>query len=355
MIPLQSELTRILTAGNQAPSGENCQPWHFVVRGPTVEIHLLADRDQSAYSWGQRSSYMALGAAIENMVIAASAEHYRAPVRYFPDPENRFHAATVTFVSEPSREADPLAPFLAERVSNRKAYAKEPLSKDERAALTAAAGEGGELKLIEKREAVERLGRVGSTNEEIMLGNRDLHRFFFSHVNWTKQEDEEKKIGFYIKTLELPPPAQLMFRLVQYWPLMRALKSIGMHRVVAAQNAGLNASAAAMGALLIDGLEPVDFMEAGRAVERIWLTATSKGLSLQPLTGVLFFKLLIEHGEDPMFSPDERATILNAYDEAAAIVGAGDKRIAFLFRIGRGAAPSARAIRFPLDEVVTIV
>lgn len=355
MIPLRSELTRILTAGNLAPSGENCQPWHFVVRGPTVEVHLLADRDQSAYSWGQRSSYMALGAAIENMVIAASVEHYRAPVRYFPDPENRFHAATVTFVSEPSREADPLVSVISERVSNRKPYAKEPLAEKDRAALIGAAGEGGELKLIEKREAIERLGRVGGTNEEVMLGNRDLHRFFFSHVNWTKQEDEEKKMGFYIKTLELPPPARAMFRLMKHWPVMRALKALGVPRAVAAQNAALNASAAAIGALLIEGTEPVDFMEAGRAMERVWLTATARGLSLQPLTGVLFFKLLIEHGEDPMFSPHERAVILAAYEDAADTFGAHGKHVAFMFRIGRGPGPSARAIRFPLDEAVTIV
>lgn len=355
MIPLQSELTRILTAGNQAPSGENCQPWHFVVRGPTVEVHLLADRDQSAYSWGQRASYMALGAAIENMVIAASVEHYRAPVRYFPDPENRFHAATITFVSEPAREADPLAPFITERVSNRKAYAKNALGKEERAALIAAAGEGGELRLIEKREDIERLGRVGSTNEEVMLGNRDLHRFFFSHVNWTKQEDDEKKIGFYIKTLELPPPAQVLFRLFRYWPVMRLFAALGMNRAVASQNGAVNASAAAIGALLIDGTDPVDFLEAGRSVERIWLTAASKGLSLQPMTGVLFFKLLIEHEEDPMFSSGERAIIRKAYGDAAEITGAGDKHIAFMFRVGRGEAPSARAIRFPLDEAVTII
>ncbi|HET9641508.1 MAG TPA: hypothetical protein VFP46_01500 [Candidatus Paceibacterota bacterium] len=352
---MRSDLERILTAANQAPSGENCQPWHFVVRGSTVEVHLLADRDRSAYSWGERASYLAIGAAIENLVIAASAEHYRAPVRYFPDPENRFHTATVTLVSEPSLAIDPLVPAIAERATNRKPYDKKPLSKADASALAGAAKEA-DLVLVAEREKIERLGRVGSTNEEIMLANHGLHRFFFDHVNWTKEEDEEKKIGFYIKTLELPPPARAMFRVMQHWPIMRALATLGMNRVVAVQNGATNASAAAIGAVLIDSIEPVDFIRAGRTVERVWLTATARGLSVQPLTGVLFFKLMIDGGDGAkIFSAAERSLVQKAYEEAAELVDARGKHIAFMFRVGKGDAPSARAIRFPLEQAVTVV
>lgn len=353
MIPVHAELARILSAGNQAPSGENCQPWHFVVRGSTIEVHLVADRDQSPYSWGQRSSYLALGAAIENIVIAATAEHYKAPVRYFPDPENRFHAATVTLVSEPTLTADPLVAAIAERATNRKPYAKEPLSADDRSALMAAGGD--DLVLVEDRSAIDRLGRIGATNEEVMLANRTLHRFFFGHVNWTKAQDEEKKVGFYIKTLELPPPAQALFRVMSRWPIMRALAGIGLHHVIGAQNGAVNASAAAIGALLVPGGSPEDFIDIGRKVERVWLTAAARGLSLQPLTGVLFFKLLIDSGEEAPFTKEERAVIQKAYEEAAELIGAQGRYIAFMFRVGRGPAPTARAIRFPLDEAVTII
>ncbi len=91
------EFERILTAGNSAPSGENCQPWHFVVRGASIEVHLLPERDQSAYAWGQRASYLANGAAIENMVIAASAEGYRVIVNYFPTPNDANHVRDARF------------------------------------------------------------------------------------------------------------------------------------------------------------------------------------------------------------------------------------------------------------------
>lgn len=352
---LSPDFERILEAGNNAPSGENCQPWHFVVRGDAVEVRLLPERDQSAYSWGQRASYLANGAVIENIAVVASAEGYRAEVRYFPDASDAWHTATITLVKDASVVPDPLAAFVATRVSNRKAYKEDALTSDERAALEESARDSGAaFALVEAREAIKRLGRAGSTNEEVMLANRSLHQFFFSHVSWTKEEDDEKKVGFYIKTLELPPPAEAMFKVFRHWPVMRVLSAIGFNRVVAAQNAATNAAAAAVGAVMTDGTEPLDFVRAGRAVERLWLTATSRGLSFQPLAGIPFFKLKIEAGDDAVFSPQERKLIGDAYQASADLFGAGGKHVVFMFRVGRGDAPSARAVRFPLSESVTV-
>lgn len=351
------DLERILDAGNNAPSGENCQPWHFVVRGTTIEVHLLPDRDQSAYSWGQRASYLANGAVIENIVIAASAEQYCAEVKYFPNTSNKWHVATIVLTKDSTIELDPLASLITKRISNRKPYTKDPLIGEERKAFANATahGEYGTLVLVETPQEISRLGRVGSTNEEVMLANHSLHDFFFSHVSWTKEEDDEKKTGFYIKTLELPPLAEKMFKLFSNWFVMRVLARLGFNRLIAKQNAVTNASASAIGALVIDRTEPLDFVKAGRVTERLWLTAAAHGLSFQPLTGVLFFKLKIEADEGAVFSPGEQKLIMDAYREASRICNADGKHIAFMFRVGHGDAPSAHAVRFPLEAVVTAV
>lgn len=351
------DLERILEAGNSAPSGENCQPWRFVVHGTTVEVHLLPERDQSPYSWGQRASYLANGAVIENIVIAASAERYRAEVHYFPNPGDEWHVATIALFKDSTVESDPLASFISKRISNRKSYKKDSLTGEERAALATAVAHGGygTFALVETPEETGRLGRIGSTNEEVMLANRLLHKFFFSHVSWTKEEDDEKKVGFYIKTLELPPPAEKMFKLFSNWSVMRILARLGFNRLIAKQNAVTNASTSAIGALIIDRAEPLDFVKIGRAIERLWLTATSLGLSLQPLTGVLFLKLKLDGGEREGFSSHEQKLITDAYQDASRIFKADGKHIAFMFRVGRGDAPSAHAIRFSLAQAVSVI
>ena len=291
------------------------------------------------------------------MVIAASAEQYRAHVTYFPNPADMWHVATITLVRDLTGKPDALAPYVSRRISNRKPYRKDLLTAEERKALSAAVAEAGygSLALIEEKGDLHRLGRVGSTNEEVMLANHALHQFFFGHVSWTKEEDDTKKVGFYIKTLELPPPAEFMFKLFRHWPVMRVLSAIGFNRIVAKQNGATNASAAAIGAFMMVGTEPLDFVKIGRTIERLWLTATALGLSFQPMAGLPFFKLKIDGGERDVFSSHERELVANAYQEASRICKADGKHIAFMFRIGRGDTPSAHAIRFPLAEVVSVV
>jgi hypothetical protein len=46
---------------------------------------------------------------------------------------------------------------------------------------------------------------------------------------------------------------------------------------------------------------------------------------------------------------------MDAYEEASRICGAGERHVAFMFRIGRADAPSAHAVRFPLADIVSIV
>ncbi len=350
-------IEKILSAGNQAPSGENCQPWHFVVNGLSIAVHLLPERDTSAYGWGHRASYFACGAAIENMVIAAAAQEYVAQVNYFPDPTNQLLVATLTLIRDLSVVADPLVSAISVRSTNRKPYESAALTAAQRMALVAAAAhEGfGTFLLTEDRDSIVRLARVGSTNEEIMLANKQLHSFFFSHINWTLKEDTERTVGFYIKTLELPFPAQLMFKALRYWVVMRVLRRFDFQRVVAAQNALTNASSAAMGGLRIPDVAPLSFVRAGRVVERVWLTATQCGLSFQPLTGILFFKLLLERGDSSAFSGSEQQRIESAYAAATALLGAGDHPLVFMFRVGHAAPPSARASRFSLHDAITIV
>ncbi len=351
---LSEKLERILEAGNTAPSGENCQPWHFYLRGTSVDITLRPERDQSLYNWGQRSSYLALGAVVENMSIAATHEGMRCEVSYFQNQDKPLLVATLAFHADLSVVPDHLGLSISKRVSNRNPYAVEALPPDVIRVLgRCLESYPGALHLTEERTAIRELGRVGSTNEEIMLANKALHAFFFSHVNWTKEEDEKKKVGFYIKTLELPAPARSLFRVFQHWPIMRILNVFGFNKIAATQNAATNSSAAVMAAFSTPGLEPIDFVKIGRAVQRFWLTASSLGLSVQPLTGVLYFRLRIFQGEGTIFSAREKKRILDAYDTVLRVFGLTREHVVFMCRIGRGPGPSARATRFPLSDVYT--
>lgn len=335
----------------RAPSGENCQPWRFIVNGTTIELWNRPERDQSPYGWGQRASYVANGAALENFVLAAGLRGLAASVEYFPEGNGELVARII--LSRGGALQDPLVSEIQKRVSNRKPYKKTPLMQEQKNALAMTTGD---VKVFVRDDAdsIRTIAEVGATNERVMLGNRSLHGFFFSHLNWNKKEDDEKKVGFYIKTLELPPPAQAAFRLIQHWSVARVLKKVGFPSAVFQQNAAMYAAAGAVGAITTQGIEPLDFVLAGRLLERLWLTATKLGLSFQPLAGIPYLYLEATRGERALFDAAETSLISSAYERAVSVFGTGKVPIVFLFRVGESEPPTARSSRFSFDESVEV-
>lgn len=351
---LNKDIRTILEAAIQAPSGENAQPWSFKVSGTTIELYNLPDRDRSVYNWEQRASYVAHGALLENLTIAAQARGYAVQINLFPDgPKSNLVAQIKLAQTKPTTET--LYPFISERKTNRKPYKITQLTQAQKGEILSAQKitNQAEIRLIENREQIKTLARVGSSNEEVMLSNKDLHSFFFSHITWTQKEDDEKKIGFYIKTLELPPPAEIMFKLLRKWTVMKIFDAIGFPKVVGKQNAAVNAQCAAIGGIFIDDSNPESYIATGKLLERTWLIVTKLGLSLQPLAGLLFMHLSLFQGDTARFTEKNSQIIKEQYGKVVEIFNTQNKIPVLMFRIGDGGEPSARAARFRLEQTLS--
>lgn len=351
---MDERIRTILEAGIRAPSGENAQPWRFDVSGMEIRLHTVPKRDQSLYNFKQRGSYAACGAVIENMEIAAKHLGLVPSTSLFPEPYNKDLVARMTLSEGAAlhKEAE-LYGAIAARTTNRKPYLRDPLENSAREALQACAHEDGAgLLFVTDQKQIAALGRVGATNEQVMLMNKAVHDFFFSHVSWNKAEDDAKKIGFYIETLELPPPAKAMFKLFKDWKAMRFFNKLNFASVVAKQNAATYAASAAMGVITILSLEPKSFVEAGRALERIWLTATTQGLYMQPLTGTIFLSYHLSEASEhaSVFSDKERMLLTEQMDVLRSLITETGRHPAIMFRIGHAKPPSAHANRFTVEE-----
>lgn len=349
-----NDINRIVEAGALAPSGENAQPWRFQVIGNTIRVFNIPERDQSLYNWGQRASMVAHGAAIENMVVAAAHLGYKTTVSLLPNSEEPDLVAVIQ-LRKAAGTNQPLYAAIARRHTNRKPYRTIALTREERTRLLGAVEtiEGGKLLLVEEPGVVRRLAEAASKNEVILLENRPLHRFFFSHINWTEEEELTRRVGFYVKTLELAPPQLVAFKAFRHWPLLQLLnKALGVAQFVARENAKVYAQAAAMGAIVIPQNEPADFIAAGRIMERVWLEATRNEVRLQPLTGVLFLSQRVTVGEVGQLSSSHIALVRDTYRVIADAFGVSRGVIAVLFRIGKGEEPSARSMKIPIEQLV---
>jgi hypothetical protein len=354
---MDPDITTIIEAAIQAPSGENVQPWRFHVVKKNIQLHHV-DVDSEIYDTGNRGSFVAHGAALENMMVVAAALGYTPTLTLFPQTGLRSHVATLSLGTLNTSAVKDSAAIdtIYGRVTNRNAYKKEPLKKEfiEELKKISNASKHVTVSRILDKESITRLARVGSTNEEVMLQNKTLHSFFFEHVTWTKKEDTEKRVGFYIKTLGLPLPAQKLFKLFSNWGIMIFLKKVGFPAVIGKQNADTYSAASEIIMLSISQDTPESFIKVGMLMEKIWLECTRAGVSVQPLAGTLFMRFFIAENKtaEKIFSVKERALITDAITKAEEI---GRKKeasqtIAFMMRLGYGIAPEARSSRYPIQH-----
>lgn len=351
---MQRKIRKILEIAVHAPSGENAQPWRFLVKENQIHVLNVPEYDQSLYNYNQMGSYVAHGALIENMLIAFSSEGYRATPHLFPDEKDKNLVAIISF-EESSPKGDQLYHYIEKRCTNRKPYKAAPLADEQLLELQHAGreiGEEGTVMFVKDRNSVESLARSGSMNERVMFDNKFLHNFFFTHINWTREEEEKKRFGFYLDTLELPPPIKAIFPFFRHWSVIALFNIIGFAQLVAKGNAKNYALCGAMGAVVVPHNSPRDFVVAGRIMQRVWLTATRLGLSVQPLTGVLFFMQGIREGQTEKFTETHLSVIREAYQTIYKTFGVEDKIVAMMFRIGLGEKPTAVSLKRPPEVAI---
>ncbi|HLC44683.1 MAG: hypothetical protein A2722_01755 [Candidatus Doudnabacteria bacterium RIFCSPHIGHO2_01_FULL_50_11] len=351
---MEQHIRNILEGAATAPSGENCQPWHVVVKDNSLEIYNVPERDLSLYNVNQLGSMTAHGAFLESLKIAASAEGLEARVRLFPDASQPTLVALVDLV-QADISADPLEKYLRIRATNRKLYDKAPVDAAQYVLLKTAADSVASVRtsFIDDQARIKDLSDAFSLNERLLFENRALHDFFYSHVRWTEEEDRRYKTGFFIKTLELRGPQQPAFKLLRRWGLARFAARLGVSKQIAKDNAKTYAASAVLAAFLVRQNLPEDFVHIGRAMQRFWLTSTSLGLAVQPMTGVLFFMQRLQAESGQAFASSQQALIRSSFARISSAFGAGGDTLAVVLRIGRAAAPSARSSRFSVDEIVS--
>ncbi|KKP97972.1 MAG: Nitroreductase [Parcubacteria group bacterium GW2011_GWD2_38_12] len=348
-------INKILEVAVNAPSGENSQPWRFEVNSNKIHIFNLPERDRSLYNFGQKGSLVAHGALIENILITAPIFGYNAEIDLLPDNKDFDFIATISLVEllPDQQKNESLYSCIVKRVTNRKPYKNIPLSDEQLKDLKNVENEIGEGRVIfvYDPEKMKDIANLCSVNERVMFENKLIHNFFFDHINWTEKEELEKRLGFYIKTLELPSPVQFALKLFRYWPAMNLFNKLGLNKIIAKGNAVNYANASAMVAFAVKNNTSRDFIIAGRLMQRLWLKVTKMGLSAQPMAGMLFFMQAISGGETSKFSSSQIELIKNAHENVKKTFDINNEMPVMIFRVGYGGEPSARSSKKPPEII----
>lgn len=270
-----------------APSGHNSQPWKFSVSEDEIQVFADKTRWLRVGDPNQVNLHIAVGCALENLLIAAEHFGYGHQVTYFPRPDQEELVATVKFMSQgpalqsprpkgagsgakgqPSPFRDPaLFRAIPNRHTNRKAYEKRPIPKsDLRRLQNCCVEEGIRLHVIDD------LDTKRSVNELLIRGHTTLiadPAFRRESAYWLGQ-------GLF----NLP---RLLTRLMQWVvPYLKVNRS-----VFVVMDTRLVMSAPALAILSASVNDRMSQVKVGQVFERVCLTATMLGLCVHPLSGAV--------------------------------------------------------------------
>jgi hypothetical protein len=95
-----------------------------------------------------------------------------------------------------------------------------------------------------------------------------------------------------------------------------------------------------------------DFIESGKASQRVWLTATKLNLWQQPEMVIPSFARYISENVPFTTLVDQLQEAASARKTLGEIIGTDTDRVVWVGRVGFGPAPTARALRLPLEKLI---
>lgn len=266
MIP-ESHRT-VLTEALRAPSAHNAQPWR-ITPGPDGSYEIHYDfLDYLPFDPDDRDAYLALGAFLETLDLAAQRHGLRTSFTpaYTRTGSDLFVGVVV--IGYPGDEpVDPLAGPAEFRHTNRHTYDRTPLPGGLRADL-----EKLGCSLVRPRQMAALVARASTLSWKDRRFVRDLDRWITG--------DAAAPAGM--------TPAGLPLNRLE-WIALRLLLRAGrlpapLARLAAARDIRLLGKAQAVAVLGAADLTPPVLVDAGRRLLRCWVTINAAGFAYHPIS-----------------------------------------------------------------------
>lgn len=356
MPAIPPHLERILNLARWTPSGDNTQPWRFEFLGEEhILVHGFDTRDHVVYDLDGHSSQLAVGALLETISIAASAEGRSASVQRRPDTPETHLLFDVHFQPKAGMVPDALVPYIETRTVQRRSMSTRALSAEQKQVLAASLPEGYSVHWHETLVQRWHMAKFMFASAKIRLTIPEAYPVHKSVIEWGEQFSDDKIPG---QAVGVDPITERFMRWVMAsWARVEFFNTYLLGhvppRIQLDLLPGLRCGAhfALLAPAPLTSID--DYLAAGRAMLRFWLNASKIGWFIQPeMTPVIFTRY---HRRGIAFSKHqaalEMASQLNG--DLAQIVGLAEiDRVYFVGRIGAGPRPLARSTRKAIRQLL---
>jgi nitroreductase len=272
-------LIPLVAAATLAPNPHNSQPWLFQIRPHRIDLVADASRNIGAIDPFKREKYIGLGAALENLVVAAEATGYKAGVTLLPGGAHSSHAARIE-LSRTTKRDSVLADQIAKRHTNRYAFVagKDVASGALTAMAALAEAEASEARLLWFSSNPQRaeLSNLLVAATEAIIRDHDQSRSDYEWFRQTWDEIQRQRDGITIDASGLPELTQALAKL-----LPAQSRQATDDAWLTATRDRHTKTASAYGIVAVrDATDNRQRLEGGRLLERVHLWATGNELAL---------------------------------------------------------------------------
>ena len=340
-----------------APSGDNSQPWRFAIAGQDrITVYGHDTRGHCVYDLDGRPSQISLGALIETIAIAATKFGCLAQVRRRAS-RDEAPVFDVSLAQAPGLAEDALASFIEARRVARRPLSARALRSNERQALEQAVAPRFSLRWFEGIHGRARIAALNFDNAKLRLTLPEAYSTHRDVIEWNATTSEDRipdaALGASRASLAMMRWAMASWSRIDM--LNRYFAGTLVPRLEMDLVPGLRCAAhcAVVAAEPPTGVD--DYVAAGRALQRFWLTATRLGLQFQPGYTPLVFARYVREG---VRFTEHAASITRARkvrERLQDLFGRDvEPRVVFMGRIGAGRPAQARSLRLPLERLMRV-
>lgn len=344
---------QVLDYARWAPSGDNAQCWRFeLVNDTSFIIHATDTRQHVVYDLDGHSSHLAHGILLETIDIAASKFGLKAHIE--SNLSNDEHIKiSVTLEADSDITESGLLPYIKIRAVQRRAMGTRKLTLAEKRELESALDDGYNLQWFESFDQKLAIAKLNFVNAKTRLTMKEAFSVHKEIIEWKAQYSEtkipEQALGVDWAT------ARLMQWMFHSWSRIEFANKYLAGTVLPRIQLDFIPSLKSCAHFALQSKTPLsttqEYIDAGRVLQRFWLTSAKLGLGFQPeQTPVIFSKYLTNNIH---FAEDE-SVIKNAEKGKAMFedIVKDSENTVFLGRIGRGELPKSRSTRLPLEKLL---
>lgn len=349
-----SPIQQVLELARWAPSGDNTQPWRFEILSDNhAVLHGFDTRDHCVYDFQGRPSQLALGALMETLSIAATGLGLEAMITPKEDSTGTHSVHDVVLQTDDAVKPGPLIDAIKQRSVQRRPMSMRALTADQKKILEQAAAP---YTVVWRDRPRQRLAMASLlfVSAKLRLTSPEAYEVHRSIIAWRSRYSEDKvpdqALGLDSLTLRLMEWVMASWARVRFFNTY--LAGTYLPRLQLDFLPGV--ACAAHFALLAPRppQHPNEFILAGRAVQRFWLTATHLGLQLQPEMTPLIFSWYHDTGSRFSHETEVQAALHPVRNRLGSVMGEEvPSHGIFMGRVGFGPPIRSRSLRLPLPRL----